>query len=309
MSSNEVLEVLRPEVVEHPDQLPGPALVELWLRNHPAQTAKTYRSAVKDFERHACPLHEILRSRKFANSAAAAYRMNLLERDPMLAPSTINVRLAALRSFVEFAQDKTDIEWDLRVKGVKSATYKDTRGPGLEGFQKILDAADGERRELAMVRLMYSLGLRRNEVVTLDVEHVDFEAGRVAVLRKGYLERLLISMTPKVVDALAAWLKERGEQPGPLFTSYDIHGNPTGERLTADGLSQVMDRLGKKSGTRARCHGLRHLAITQVIKRNGGDLVAAQAFSGHKDVNVLRKYDDNQEDRAGKMAVMIDEDV
>jgi integrase len=53
-------------------------------------------------------------------------------------------------------------------------------------------------RDLALIRLMHDLGLRRGEVVTLDLADVDLDAGTVAVVGKGKSERMPVSTSPAI---------------------------------------------------------------------------------------------------------------
>jgi integrase/recombinase XerC len=67
---------------------------------------------------------------------------------------------------------------------------------------------------MAIVRVLFDLALRRSEVTGLDLEHVDIRANRLWVLGKGRKERKAMTMPPRTLNALKAWLKRRGMQPG-----------------------------------------------------------------------------------------------
>lgn len=60
------------------------------------------------------------------------YRRWLVERG--LSAATVNRRIAALRSVVKLARTVGLVNWSLEVKGLKSEAYRDTRGPGVDGF-------------------------------------------------------------------------------------------------------------------------------------------------------------------------------
>ena len=77
------------------------------------------------------------------------------------------------------------------------------------------------KRDLALIRLMHDLGLRRGEVVTLDRADVDLEAGTVAIVGKGKSERMTVTLNTPAAAALADWVAARGEWPGPLFVRLD----------------------------------------------------------------------------------------
>lgn len=249
-----------------------------------------------------------------ANAIALAYRAHLLERH--LAPATINRRLAALRSLVKLARTLGLVPWALEVASVESAPYRDTRGPGTAGVRQVLAALDGHTdpkglRDRAIVRLLYDRGLRRAEVVALDVDHVNLELGSVAVLGKGRTERVWYTLPPKTVDAVRAWLAARGGAPGPLFVNLSPARKTAAERLTGRSLHRNLGQLGERAGVagRVRPHGIRHTAITDVLAKSNGNVVEAQKFSRHRDVKVLLVYNDNRADVGGRLAALIADDV
>jgi integrase/recombinase XerC len=105
------------------------------------------------------------------------YRAALIERG--LSPATINRRLAALRSLVKLARLFGFVPWTLDIPGVEARPYRDTRGQGKEGLRGLLATLKGREdpkayRDRAIVRLLFDLALRREEVVRLDLEDLDF---------------------------------------------------------------------------------------------------------------------------------------
>lgn len=215
-----------------------------------------------------------------ANGLALAYRASLQERS--LAPATINRRLAALRSLVKLARVLGLVVWELEVEGMKAAAYRDTRGPGLDGFRKMLDFLGDSHdekavRDRAIVRLLFGMALRRGEVVSLDLAHLDLEGGRLSVMGKGRTQRESLTIPPKVLDSLQAWVEIRGKHEGPLFTAVD------------------------------HCHrGHRHAAITEALDRTNGNTRSVQRFSRHKKLETLSLYDDARQDLGGEIARIVD---
>jgi len=244
-----------------------------------------------------------------ANRVALAYRAHLVERG--LAPATTNRRLAALRSLVKLSRTLGMVGWTLEVSNVRSEPYRDTKGPGVSGYRRLLAAVghgDDPKslRDRAVVHLLYDLALRRGEVVGLDVADLDLDAGTLAVLGKGRTERITLTLPQPTHDALTAWLDARGPQPGPLFTNFDRAGK--GGRLTGTSVYRLAVTLGKKAGLgHVRPHGLRHTAITSALDLTCGDVRAVQRFSRHKSLAVLMAYDDNRKDLGGVVARQVAE--
>ena len=242
-----------------------------------------------------------------ANGLALAYRVSLQERG--LAPATINRRLAALRSLVKLARVLGLISWELEVEGIKASTYRDTRGPGIEGFRKMLGflepSNDGKAiRNRAILRLLFGMALRRGEVVSLDVTHVDLEGARLSILGKGRTQREALTIPPKVLDTLRTWMSVRGDHDGPLFVAMDRAHH--GHRLDGSAVYRMVSKLGGAVGLVTRPHGLRHAGITAALDKTNGNTRMVQRFSRHKKLETLGLYDDNRQDLGGEVARLVD---
>jgi integrase/recombinase XerC len=295
---------------------PAPAaaqqLVAAFLAGRSAQTLRAYRQDLDDFAKwlgvqdlDATAAALLGRGPGPANALVLHYRAALLERK--LAAATINRRLAALRSLVRVARTIGAVSWTLEISGLKAAAYRDTRGPGLAGVRQLLRAAADRqdpkgRRDVAIVRLLFDLGLRRSEVVALDVADLDIGAGTIAVLGKGRREKQQLTLPAPTAAALETWLSRRGREPGPLFPNVDRARK--GGRLTSSSLYRLVRRLGADVGLTVRPHGLRHAAITAGLDLTG-DLRAVQRFSRHADVRTVGRYDDNRADLGGRVAQLV----
>jgi integrase/recombinase XerC len=242
-----------------------------------------------------------------ANAIALAYKAHMTDRG--LQAATINRRLAALRSLVKLANTLGLVSWTLAVENVKTQAYRDTRGPGLDGFRSVLaltlaqPGAKG-RRDAALLHLMHDLGLRRGEVVRLDVADVDLVGSRLSILGKARSQKEFVTLPEPTKAALSAWLNSRGTHDGPLFLNFDRSKKGSG-RLTGAAVYYIVGRLGTRAGLTVRPHGLRHLAITGALDLTKGDVRAVQKFSRHRDIRVLTAYDDNRQDLAGDVARLV----
>jgi len=304
------------DVVDPATLAAGDALLTAFLAGRSPLTLRAYRRDLEDVHRflgvptvaHAAALL-LAHGHGAANGLALAYRADLVGRE--LAAATINRRLAALRSLVKIARTLGLVPWALEVANVKSQGYRDTRGPGDDGYRRLLAVLDRRpapavHRDRAAVRLLFDLALRRGEVVSLDVAHLDLDAGVVRVRGKGQTERVPLTLPDPTRAALAAWLAVRGTMPGPFFVNFDRARKGLGRRLTGRSLHRIVRELGEEAGLKeVRPHGLRHAAITAALDRTGGDIRAVQRFSRHRDVRVLAVYDDNREDLGGRVARLV----
>jgi integrase/recombinase XerC len=302
-------------------------LVEAFLRGRKKSTLDAYK---KDLEYFAAflevPTAEEAARMLLTSNAGDANALALRYRDTLVdlgsAPATIDRRLSSLKALVQLARMLGMVTWAIEVRGVGAEAYKDTRGPGDEAIAAMLEraASRGDAkglRDVAIVRLLRDVALRRGEVVSLDVEHFDPERG-LSILGKGRRQREWVSLPTATTKAVAAWLKARGgiDGAGPLFIALDKLNH--GHRLTGSSVYDIIKRLGVAVGVQTRPHGLRHTAITKALDTMHGDLRKVQKFSRHRNPQTLMIYDDARTDMAGEVASLgampdaaepVDEDV
>ena len=205
-------------------------LVADFLEGRSANTQTAYRADLRAFQSFvgACDLDQATayllgHGPGEANALALEYRAHLVGQE--LAANTINRRLASLRSLVKLANTLGLVSWGLQIRNLKAEAYRDTRGPGCGGVTKMMRALADRRgpkavRDRCIVRLLFDLALRRAEVVSLDVEHVDLATGTLAILGKGRTARVKLTLPDPTQAALVAWLSTRGLEPGPLFCRW-----------------------------------------------------------------------------------------
>jgi len=191
---------------------------------------------------------------------------------------------------------------------VEAVKYRDTRGPGVAGFRAMLAVLAGapgakSRRDLALLRALFDMGLRREEAVSCDLAHYDRTAGTLAIMGKKRRERERLTVPAPTRAALEGWLVARGEAAGPLFVPLSRAG--LGERLTGRSVARIVAEVAVRAGIgHVRPHGLRHAAVTAALDA-GLDLRKVQRFSRHKDLRTLTLYDDNRSDLAGDVAAVV----
>ena len=119
-------------------------------------------------------------------------------------------------------------------------SYRDTRGPGHDGWRRLWSFAEAlgdsqkARRDRAVLRLLYDRGLRRGELVVLDLADVDLDddSPGVSIIGKGRTESGRLTINEPTRRTLVAWMESKGDEPGPLFIRLDPGG--LGQRLTGE---------------------------------------------------------------------------
>jgi integrase/recombinase XerC len=314
VSSNQISNPLVPGTTDIED------LLSSFLSNKSPKTIEAYRKDLRYFTKflNVETIEEatkILLSKGLgpANTLALKYKSSLTEKK--LASSTINRRLSALRSLVEMAGTLGIINWELKLKSSKTKPYRDTSGPGVAGFRKLLKEISTRNdkkgvRDKAILRLLFDLGLRRTELISLNMEDLDMEAGRIAVTGKGDNDKTLLSLPEKTLKALSGWISVRGSEPGALFINFDRAKK--GNRLSGHSLYRIVRGLGNKVGLKTRPHGLRHSSITEAVRAaqsNGIDITTVLHFSRHKDIRTLMIYMDHEKDMQGTLANLVSNSV
>ena len=221
--------------------------------------------------------------------------------DKNLAPSTINVRLAAIKSLVDMARKLGKTTIDLGdIESIPSESYRDTRGISVEQFRSMLAEIDPSTpigvRDYAIMLLFWGNALRRGEISGTNIEDFLPQQRKLMILGKGKRSKVLIDLTDSVNYALEEWLHfHPSNEPGqPLITS--LSHNCYGARIAGDSIYRIVQGYAEAAGIERRVspHRLRHSSITAFLDASDGNIRAAQALSRHSQMNTLTLYDDNR---------------
>jgi integrase/recombinase XerC len=234
------------------------------------------------------------------------YRRHSIDKN--LAPSTINVRLAAIKSLVDMARKLGKTTIDLGdIESIPSESYRDTRGISVEQFKSMLEAIVGSPtggnpstpigvRDYAILLLLWGNALRRGEIASANIEDFLPEQQKLMILGKGKRAKVAIDLTDSVSYALEEWLNFHpcNVVGQPLITS--LSHNCFGSRIAGDSIYRIVQGYAEAAGIDRRVspHRLRHSSITAFLDASGGNLRAAQALSRHSNQNTLTLYDDNR---------------
>jgi integrase/recombinase XerC len=141
-------------------------------------------------------------------------------------------------------------------------------------------------RDLTILELLYSSGLRVSELVGLNSNQLDLELGIVRVMGKGRKERI-VPVGKKAVEAVKNYLEERGtlEAESPLFV------NARGRRLTARSVGRLVKEYTRRSGIfrKVSPHTLRHTFATHLLDA-GADIREIQEMLGHASLSTTQRY-------------------
>ncbi len=246
-----------------------------------------------------------------AIAIALRYKSDLITQG--LKESTINRRLSALKSLVNFAAKLGKCTWNLDdVQTEAVQTYRDTTGIKPDGIRTMLLKIDRTtvkgKRDFAILRLLWDNALRRNEVVSANIGDFDYEARSLQILGKGRgSQKSLISLSIGTANAIQDWLSQLKTKNSdrPLFHSLDPVNH--GHRLTGTAIYQIVDQLAKDSGITKKMspHRIRHSAITAALDATNGNVRKVQKLSRHKKLDTLMLYDDNRTNMQGEVSSLL----
>lgn len=208
-----------------------------------------------------------------------------------LQPTSLAVRLSALRSFLDW-----QVQQGLRLvnpaKGI--ATPRSSRhlpkNIDVDDINQLLNLDDKDPltvRDRAMLEVMYGSGVRLSELVNLDCRQLALETGEIWVIGKGRKERRLpIGRT--ALTFLKAWLSLR---PSLNPTNDAVFLAKSGKRISARNVQKRFAEWGVKQGINSHIHPhkLRHSFASHLLE-SSGDLRAVQELLGHANLSTTQIY-------------------
>lgn len=230
-------------------------------------------------------------------------------------PATVNKYLAALRGVLRAAwlmgqMDANDYQRAAAVEGVRGSTVPAGREltPGeLAALATVCatDPSPAGPRDAAILGLMVTGGLRRAEVVALDLADVDLETGRVLVRGKGRKERT-VYLVNGALTALRDWVAVRGNEPGPLFVPIAKGGIiRLGQRMTPQAIYKMLQKRATQAGVPPFTpHDLRRTFVSQLLAA-GVDIAIVARMAGHASVETTARYDRRPEEAKREAAARL----
>lgn len=224
-----------------------------------------------------------------------------------LSPKTVNKKMESLRTYFFYCKDQDIIPNNPmeQIKPIKiQKRFADPRWLNRNEKNNLFRVLNNEelirknswkhKRMVAIVYLMLHGGLRRSEVVQLEVSDLDFKKKIISVREgKGGKSRIIPFMTKELNKALVEWLDVRGKQSTTkLFTSIHTHiaqGEKTNE-ITISAINYLFIKLQKLTGIEDLTpHSLRHTFANDLISE-GHKITVIQSLLGHEDVNSSMIY-------------------
>lgn len=153
-----------------------------------------------------------------------------------------------------------------------------------------------ERRDKAMIEILYATGMRISELVNLKLTDIDFNRSVLKVFGKGSKERL-VPYGEKAAEALRIYLEDRKK-----LDSKDVFLSNRGTRMTRGAFWQRIKIYIKRENLKSSIspHTLRHAFATHLLNR-GADLRSVQILLGHSDLSTTQIYTHIAKKRLGEI--------
>ena len=208
-----------------------------------------------------------------------------------ISPSARARKLSAIKSFFKYLTVRTK---QLTENPVADLEYPKLRKSlpkylTMEQCRALLSSVSGqnEKRDYAILMLFLNCGIRRSELVGLNV--TDVYEDRIRVIGKGNKERFVYFGTPcrKAIDS---YMEERNKKV--LTDNRALFGSRNGNRISVSAVHRLVEKSLKQAGldsTQFSAHKLRHTAATMMLS-GGVDVKTVQEVLGHENLNTTQIY-------------------
>ena len=205
-------------------------------------------------------------------------------------PKSIQRHLSSAKGFFRFLKKNNLISsspFELVTAPKSSNTLPDVLSP--EDVEQLLNFKPSntiEIRDMAIVELMYSSGLRVSETVNINISDFEENMSFLRVIGKGSKTRL-VPMGRFAINAINNWLNEReniSNNTNALFL------NSKGSRLSVRSIQLRLKKMAIKQGLPpVHPHMLRHSFATHMLE-SSGDLRTIQELLGHSSLSTTQIY-------------------
>jgi site-specific recombinase XerD len=247
----------------------------------------------------------------------AAVRARLMER---YSPATTNRILSALRGTLKAAWrlgqiSAEDYQKARDIENVKGETLPAGRELGVGELHALVaackaDKRDGQlsaagARDAAIIGVLYMCGLRRAEIVSLDLSDLDLASGKLSVRSGKGRKGRTAYVREGALRALQAWLVLRGDGAGALFMPVLKNDRVAQRRMTSQAIYNLLQKRAVQAGVSDFSpHDLRRTFVSDLLDR-GADIALVAKLAGHQDVKTTARYDRRPEESKRRAAELL----
>lgn len=165
-------------------------------------------------------------------------------------------------------------------------------------------------RDSAEMAVLYGAGLRRDEIVNLDVADIaipenEDEPFSITVRKGKGSKARVVYASGGSREALSAWLEVRGLEPGPLFVPILKNDKIVIRRMTGQAIYYQLAKRALEAGINdVSPHDMRRTFMSDLFDA-GADIVTVKDLAGHSKIDTTARYDRRGEGRKKKAAELL----
>lgn len=232
-------------------------------------------------------------------AAVNAYKAHL-QQNTDYAPSTINQRLSAIRKLAREAADNELISEPQangigKVKGIPARGVRTGNWLTLDQAQRLINAPDITRlkglRDRAILAVMIGAGLRRSEIVKLQLEDLQQRDGRWVLpdlMGKGGRVRT-IPLPNWAKQAIDEWITAAALTNGHVFRPINKGDNLSGDYMSSQAVQNIVKEYADYLGYSLSAHDLRR-TFAQLARKANAPIDQIQLTLGHASVQTTERY-------------------
>ena len=212
------------------------------------------------------------------------------------AVSTVNRTLSSLKGYFRFLV-RTERVTGSPIEGVRGLR-RQTHLPGFLFEDEMSELLTLEGNDFTTVRdrlileLLYSTGCRIGELVTINLDDIDYKRGRILVHGKGRKDRLVF-LGKTAAEALRDYLPYRAERLARMGNREEkaLVTNANGRRITQRGVAGIIQKRVMEKGIAKKVspHTFRHSFATHILD-HGADIRVVQELLGHSSLSTTQVY-------------------
>ncbi|NDJ52810.1 MAG: tyrosine-type recombinase/integrase [Chloroflexi bacterium] len=229
-------------------------------------------------------------------------------------PATVNKMLSALRGVLKQAwmlgyMSAEEYHRAAEVKNIKGETVPTGRELQADELERLITVCLQEQtpiglRDGALIALMYGTGMRRAEVVALNLEDYDSYEARLLVRGKGRKERN-VYVVGVMAQLLSSWIEFRGDQPGALFYPAVKGGKFVDGPMSDQAVYNILRKRADQAGVRYFSpHDMRRTFVSDLLDA-GADIATVAKMAGHANVQTTARYDRRPEETKRQAAELL----
>lgn len=167
--------------------------------------------------------------------------------------------------------------------------------PTVEDIERVLNQAliMGRLglRNRAIIEVFYATGLRRIELVNMNIRDIDFQR-QILTVREGKNKNdRNVPIARRAIDWVQRYLKEMRPKLASLASGEALFLTERGQRMKPHKVTDMVTKCVDRSGIdkKGACHLLRHATATEML-RHGADIREVQVMLGHSDISSTQIY-------------------